>query len=216
MDDQDRPSEFGGLALSSLVSHRPQRGFFYLALTRETFYKARMVSAARLLIIGSVILTGCNTVKTAAVGTFRVVDAPARYVREKIDAPQTTITTTSTTTEANGISDVATPGQPVNPPAKTSSSAEARTVTQNRETAPTRGSSGPEPGTSTASRKPAPSATPRVTTTKTAEFPTARPVPGKPGYVYSVDPQGGIIDVTGYKPGDKAKDPYTKQIFIVP
>jgi len=25
-----------------------------------------------------------------------------------------------------------------------------------------------------------------------------------------------MIDVTGYKSGDKAKDPYTKQIFIVP
>jgi hypothetical protein len=41
-------------------------------------------------------------------------------------------------------------------------------------------------------------------------------VPGRPGYVYSLDPNGGMIDVTGYKPGDKAKDPYTKQIFIVP
>jgi hypothetical protein len=48
------------------------------------------------------------------------------------------------------------------------------------------------------------------------QFPTARPVPDKPGFVYSVDPKGGIIDVTGYKSGDKAKDPYTKQIFVVP
>jgi hypothetical protein len=41
-------------------------------------------------------------------------------------------------------------------------------------------------------------------------------VPGRPGYVYSTDPNGGIVDVTGYKSGDKAKDPYTQQIFIVP
>jgi hypothetical protein len=48
------------------------------------------------------------------------------------------------------------------------------------------------------------------------EYPTARPVPGKPGFVYSIDPNGGMVDVTGYKSGDKAKDPYTHQIFIVP
>jgi len=65
-------------------------------------------------------------------------------------------------------------------------------------------------------RNPAPSGTPRAPAPKTAEFPTARPVPGKAGHVYSIDPKGGIIDVTGYKTGDKAKDPYTKQIFIVP
>ncbi len=174
-----------------------------------------MVSAARLLIFGSVILTGCDTVKTAAVGTFRVVDAPARYVREKIDSPPPT---TTTTTEASGTSDVSTPGQPVNPPTQASSSTETRASTQNREAAPTHGTSTSETKatTTTTSRKPSPSATPRTATAKTVEFPTARPVPGKPGYVYSVDPQGGIIDVTGYKAGDKAKDPYTKQIFIVP
>jgi hypothetical protein len=50
----------------------------------------------------------------------------------------------------------------------------------------------------------------------TTDFPIARPVPGRPGFVYSLDPNGGIVDVNGYKPGDKAKDPYTKQIFVVP
>ncbi len=123
MHDKDGPRDPGSLSVTSPVSRRVQRGFFYLALARETFYKAPMVSAARLLILGSVILTGCDTVKTAAVGTFRVVDAPAHYVREKIDSPPPT---TTTTTEANGTSDVSTPGQPVNPPAKTSSSTETR------------------------------------------------------------------------------------------
>jgi hypothetical protein len=41
-------------------------------------------------------------------------------------------------------------------------------------------------------------------------------VPGKPGFVYSIDSNGGMVDVTGYKSGDKAKDPYTHQVFIVP
>jgi hypothetical protein len=211
MHDQDGLREPGDFSAPRPVFRCPQRGLFYLALTRETFYKARMLSAVRFLIFGGALLTGCDTVKTAAVGTFRVVDAPARYVREKIDSPETT-----TTTEADGTSDVATPGRPVSPPAKPSSSAETRTATQNRETTPNRGTSTSEPKTTTTSRKPSPSATPRVEATKTVEFPTARPVPGKPGYVYSTDPQGGIIDVTGYKTGDKAKDPYTKQIFIVP
>jgi hypothetical protein len=68
-----------------------------------------------------------------------------------------------------------------------------------------------------AATQPRPSPTPRPPSTRpTQQFPIARPVPGKPGYVYSVDPKGGIVDVTGYNPGDKAKDPYTQQIFIVP
>ena len=62
----------------------------------------------------------------------------------------------------------------------------------------------------------APRKSPASPTQKTTEAPVARPVPGKPGYVYSLDPQGGIVDVTGYKSGDKAKDPYTKQVFIIP
>lgn len=52
--------------------------------------------------------------------------------------------------------------------------------------------------------------------TPTLNYPTAKPVPGKPGYVYSIDPKGGMIDVTGYNSGDKAKDPYSNEIFIVP
>jgi hypothetical protein len=174
-----------------------------------------MKPAARLLILGSVILTGCGTVRTAAVTTFRVVDAPARYVRERIDSPQTTASTT-TTTETYGSSDVVTPGRPVNPPSQTSTSVENRVATQDRETASNRRTAVSGTETSATSRRPSPPYTPRAPATKTAEFPTARPVPGKPGYVYSIDPKGGIIDVTGYKSGDKAKDPYTKQIFIVP
>lgn len=165
-----------------------------------------MISAARFVIFCSVILTGCGTVRNAAVTTFRVVDTPARFVRDRIDPTQTT-TTTTTRTEAYGSSDVVTPGRPVTPSVQPSSSAQGRVATQNRETRPTQ----PTPP-----RKPLPSATPRAEATQTAQFPTARPVPGKPGYVYSIDPKGGIVDVTGYKPGDKAKDPYTKQIFIVP
>jgi hypothetical protein len=48
-------------------------------------------------------------------------------------------------------------------------------------------------------------------------FPTAKAVPGKPGYVFSpFDTKGRYIDVTGHPPGSKAKDPWTDKIFIVP
>jgi len=48
-------------------------------------------------------------------------------------------------------------------------------------------------------------------------FPTAKAVPGKPGYVFSpFDAKGRYVDVSGYPPGSKAKDPWTDKIFIVP
>ncbi len=65
-----------------------------------------------------------------------------------------------------------------------------------------------------------PTATPRTTASKataTSEFPYAKPVPGKSGYVFSpFDPNGGYVDVTGYSPGQKVKDPYSGKIFLVP
>ena len=161
-----------------------------------------MISAGRLLIFSGVVLTGCNTVRDAAVTTFRVVDTPARYVRERIDRSEAT-------TETAGTSDVVTPGQPVRSPSQTPE--ETRATTQNRETASSNRGPVSETETAATSRKPA-----RASAAKASEYPTARPVPGKPGYVYSLDPQGGIVDVSGYASGDKAKDPYTKQIFIVP
>lgn len=44
----------------------------------------------------------------------------------------------------------------------------------------------------------------------------ARPVPGKPGYVYSPKDPKKIISVEGLRPGSKAKDPDTGEIFRVP
>ena len=39
----------------------------------------------------------------------------------------------------------------------------------------------------------------------------------KPGYVFSpFDPGGGYVDVNGYSPGQKVKDPYSGKIFLVP
>lgn len=174
-----------------------------------------MTSAARLLVLAAIVFTGCTRTRQAArdvaVTTFRVIDAPANYVRRKLDAEEGE--TIETEEVPAGSSDVVTPGRPVEP---------RRTVV----TGPQRGPGSPVagnpqrgPGSNVPGPTPRPrreTAAPTITPPPATDFPTARPVPGKPGFVYSIAPDGGIVDVTGYKSGDKAKDPYTKQIFIVP
>jgi len=155
-----------------------------------------MIAIARFSALVCLLLAGCGTAKKVAVTSFRVVDAPARYVRDRIDPPVTTATTTTET------SDVVNPGHPIATPTPSASS---RRTTTTARTGTSAGSAPPSSAAATPRNAPAPST-----------FPTARPVPGRPGYVYSLDPNGGIVDVTGYKAGDKAKDPYTKQIFIIP
>ena len=166
-----------------------------------------MLSAARLLLLLGILFTGCTRTRQAArdvaVTTFRVIDAPANYVRQRIDGEEgAEATTTTATTEAQvGTSDVVTPGRPV-PPRRQVEVAPQRQTTTPPEPTPRP----PRRDTVASPSTPAPQ----------TDFPTARAVPGKPGFVYSISPDGGIVDVTGYKSGDKAKDPYTKQIFIVP
>lgn len=175
-------------------------------------YNSGMLSAARLLILSAIVLTGCHTAHRAAVTTFRVIDTPARYVRDRLDPPDATTTTTTTTIEATapGASDVVIPGRPVTPGTqRPPTTTPSRTTASTAETRP---SAAPRT-TSSASTNPPPKTSIAPPPT---EFPTARPVPGKPGFVYSIDPKGGMVDVTGYKSGDKAKDPYTHQIFVVP
>lgn len=176
-----------------------------------------MTWAARLLVLFAIVATGCgrtrDVARDAAVTTFRVIDAPANFVRRKIDQQEgetTTTTTTTTSQAAVGSSDVITPGRPLPPRPQG-----APGVQPNAGNAAVAGATPRPPRRETATTNvPPPQRTTPPATTE--QFPTARPVPDKPGFVYSVDPKGGIIDVTGYQSGDKAKDPYTKQIFIVP
>ncbi|MCA1962744.1 MAG: hypothetical protein LDL31_02220 [Prosthecobacter sp.] len=49
-----------------------------------------------------------------------------------------------------------------------------------------------------------------------SDVPFARPVPGKPGYVFSPRDGKKVISVEGLRPGSKAKDPDTGEIFRVP
>jgi hypothetical protein len=64
--------------------------------------------------------------------------------------------------------------------------------------------------------EPSPSASRRVVSNE-PQFPVAKAVPGKPGLVYNpFDPNGGLIDVSGYASGSKVKDPDSQKIFVVP
>jgi hypothetical protein len=53
-------------------------------------------------------------------------------------------------------------------------------------------------------------------TTPTSEFLIAKPVPNKPGFVFSPSDPSKYVDVSGYPSGSKAKDPYSGKIFTVP
>ena len=140
------------------------------------------VKRVGLLLLGIVVLTGCRAAHDVAVTSFRVLDAPANYVRRHIDGQTETTTTTTTTASSDSVT---TPG---------------RTVT---------------PATVTEKSKPSPS--PSRNSSAQSQLPTAKPVPGKPGYVFSpFDPSGGYVDVTGYTSGQKVKDPYSGKIFLVP
>lgn len=81
---------------------------------------------------------------------------------------------------------------------------------------PAAAQSQPTPAQVAEKNEPHVAATPAVSS-RESEIPFARPVPGKPGYVYSpFDSKGGYIDVTGYSAGSLAKDPYTGKVFRVP
>ena len=162
----------------------------------------------RILILGAIVLGGCSTAHDVAVTSFRVLDAPANYVRRQIDKPnQTTTTTTTTTTTA--ASDAVTPGRHVAPTTHDSQRRQTTAPAQPRPSAP------PQISQNTTTEKPKPS--PRSVANPPVSYPTAKVVPGKPGYVFSpYDPSGGYVDVTGYASGSKVKDPYSGKVFLVP
>src|SRR4051812_15041567 len=197
--------------LSAIATLRHE---FLTGYWQRAWQYSAMPLPARLLILSAIVLTGCRTAEHAAVSTFRVIDTPAHYVREHIDQSEAQTTTTQTTVE--GTSDVVTPGRPVAPSTEgtTTSTTEHSTAESRPSPRPSSSTTRSETGASNSQSKPTAAA--RSSNPPPAEFPVAKPVPGKPGFVYSIDPKGGMVDVTGYKSGDKAKDPYTHQIFVVP
>ena len=172
-----------------------------------------MKGAAKIGLLGSLVLTGCQTAHDAAVTSFRVLDAPAAYIRRHIDSAEEPQTTTTPSVASNATIPPGTTPQTTTPQYATSSPPPAineRSVTAEKHPAST-----PPTGRESASSKPKASPTPQ--TASQTQFPYGKPVPGKPGYVYSpFDRNGGYVDVTGYSPGSKVKDPYTGEIFLVP
>ena len=124
-------------------------------------------------------------------GFGRAITAPVRYVFSSPEA-----------TPAPNASDVSHPGRPVPVPSPTPRAAVRK---------PTQGS------TSTTSNMAAKSPTKKSSGTAAAsQFPTAKPAPGRPGLVLNPFKANSYIDVSGYAPGSKVKDPESQRIFIVP
>ena len=171
----------------------------------------------RAMVLGAVLLAGCGTTRNVAqtsyhvtrdvaVGSYRVATAPVHYALRRHSNEPTMVGTTDAVE-----SDVTVPGHPA---------------------APTQVALEPQPrrkADTTRSQKP-PKTTPSVAHTDTTQtepkpsqaqasstFPTAKAVPDKPGYVFSpFDSSGRYVDVSGYTPGTKVKDPWTDKIFLVP
>lgn len=145
-----------------------------------------MTARVGVLFCSCIMLAGCWVARDAAVTSYHVATAPVKLTRWMITDPPRPAKAPS--------SDVSVSGHPV-------------TVSSPSPTPTSRRSM----GTSTASSKP------KVSTSSTqTEFPVAKAVPGKPGYVFSPYESGKYVDVSGYTPGSKVKDPYAQKIFIVP
>ena len=162
-----------------------------------------MIRGAALTFLLTFTVFGCRTAENVASTSAAVVTAPVHLFRHG-ERP-----TTETTVYE---------GQPVEamPPQATATPFQApRTVTSSTATSPPPQQDETRPSTAVTPR---PSATPRSSSSNSAvQFPVAKPVPGKPGYVFSpYDPNGGYVDVTGYQSGSKVKDPYSQKIFLVP
>ena len=170
------------------------------------------------------VLPSCETTHKAAVATFRVIDAPAAYVRRKLDVDQPAQTTT-TTTETQAYSDTAQnpPSQPY--PVQSPPPPSQRPVVA-KESKPEPPAEGPTQSSVTpgVARNESPShtqstrpAAPGPVVSQGTGIPYGKPVPGKPGYVFSpFDKEGRYVDVSGFAPGTKVKDPWTDKIFLVP
>jgi len=180
----------------------------------------------RSLLFAAVLLAGCGTTRNVAVssyhvtrgaavgsykvaravavGSYRVASAPVRYATRKSSSEPTMVGTTEATS-----SDVSQPGQPMPPeiasaPQSAAERRQSRTSSEVPRT--TRKETAQSSTRSGSSRASAPE----------ENFPTAKAVPDKPGYVFSPFARERYVDVSGYASGTKVKDPWTDKIFVVP
>ena len=178
-----------------------------------------MKRLGRILVLGAASLAGCGTTRNVAessyhvtrdvaVGSYRVATAPVHYAFRRHGGESDTAMTTQTVP-----SDVNQPGQPIPPPEV--ASAPQQQPRSTRETAQSTSTSAAQTARrETTSSKPS---SQRGASSAQSEFPTAKAVPGKPGYVFSpFDADKRYVDVSGYASGSKVKDPWTNKIFVVP
>jgi len=159
-----------------------------------------MKRTMRVVLLLPVLLAGCRATHDAVVTSYHVATAPVRFVYRHTVGGEDETPPPPPTAPPTTTSDVANPGQPV----------AVATPTPARRWA---GSSTTRSKTTSASKPPVSSSS----RSASAQFPTAKPVPDRPGLVYNpFDPNGGYIDVSGYAPGSKVKDPDSQKIFIVP
>ena len=167
----------------------------------------------RAMVLGAVLLAGCGTTRNVAqtsyhvtrdvaVGSYRVATAPVHYALRRHNEP----------TMVGIESDVTQPGYP----AASTQVASAPQPRRNADKAkPQKPSKKTSPVAYSGTTQPEPKPSPAAQASST--FPTAKAVPDKPGYVFSpFDSSGRYVDVSGYTPGTKVKDPWTDKIFVVP
>jgi hypothetical protein len=170
----------------------------------------------RLLVLAATLLAGCGTTtkvaktsyhvtRDVAVGSYRVATAPVHYALGRRGEPKMV-----GTTEA---SDVTQPGQPISSQQTTSPPQRRPKVQSETSQSPSR----TPHVVRTEPAQPHPKTSSSQSSYPQADFPTAKAVPDKPGYVFSpFDSSGRYVDVSGYASGTKVKDPWTDKIFVVP
>ena len=172
----------------------------------------------RAMVLGAVLLAGCGTTRNVAVssyhvtrdvavGSYRVATAPVHYALRRHSNEPTMVGTTDAIE-----SDVTAPGHPA-ASTQVASAPQPRRKADTTRTQKAPKTTPPVAYSETTQPEPKPSSPKQASST----LPTAKAVPDKPGYVFSPFDSGGrYVDVSGYTPGTKVKDPWTDKIFIVP
>jgi hypothetical protein len=147
--------------------------------------------------------------RAVAVGSYRVASAPVHYATRRKGDESPTMVGTETPP-----SDITEPGQSIPPQTASTQQTQPRVEAERRQSrtsgATSRTTRGETAQSSTST------STSRASSSQ-ASFPTGKPVPDKPGYVFSpFDKEGRYVDVSGFPPGTKVKDPWTDKIFLVP
>jgi hypothetical protein len=181
-----------------------------------------MPRLTHLLALASVALASCQTgpqPRPFAGRGGNNLDKPPRYGQEGAD------------NSSRYVEPIAPEAMPPIDPATAAAAAAAgidpRTIPPSANTNPPSGYNSPTPPSVDPGLSVAPPTTPTTPTTPPTtpgvnpptapgDVPFARAVPGKPGYVFSPKDNKKIISVEGLRPGSKAKDPETGEIFRVP